>query len=201
MTCVGKITRIHGTDQGDAGLQGGKDVFLCYRDVFCCEAQVAGTFGHQRPGGSFTRYVITLFFWKLSYGQGIPCFGAGQTTGDHGQAGWTAAGDSKEIAAVGFIPPAFIPLQKIRYLTVFSGSFHFGWNIYRLIVSSLRIIFYKICSLRIFFFHVKKTLRNLLVLPDPGFPCQHNDAECGQQTDDPDYFFLCHLKFMTALIM
>ena len=62
VTCVGKITWIHGTDQGDAGLQGGKDVFLCYRDVFCCEAQVIGTFGHQRPGGSFTRYVITLFF-------------------------------------------------------------------------------------------------------------------------------------------
>ena len=41
----------------------------------------------------------------------------------------------------------------------------------------------------------------LLVLPDPGFPCQHNDAECGQQTDGPDYFFPCHMKFMTALIM
>ena len=42
VTRVGKITRIHGTDQGDAGPQGGKDVFLCYRDVFCCEAQPIG---------------------------------------------------------------------------------------------------------------------------------------------------------------
>lgn len=110
MSCVGKVTGIHGTNDGMplgelTGYIGGRCL-----TALGDKPKRSSAFCHQRPGCSLSRHVIAGIFGKHADSIRIPIGISSEAADHHGKAGRSAAIYCEKIVSICAVPPTFIPL-------------------------------------------------------------------------------------------
>ena len=147
MSRIRKVSRAHRADHRFSSVQRLFDPLPGGADFRDRQTEIGRAFLHQPPFRADIFKIIPVFVRILRCPERIPFRMACQSAEDHGEAGRAAAAHAHESAAVRFIPPARIPLQKHRQ----SVCRHFRRDVDRqMLIRIFRVIGGKFRRFRIF---------------------------------------------------